>query len=116
MTVEQLLAGYRWVYREFYSWRNILRRLPANQPGYASRTLMFNLALKKIDWVWLLLRQWGLLYHAFHIYRWLERVSVRRRFAQWGRIGDELSVQAGEQALAVPDSAPADGRSVTAGV
>jgi radical SAM superfamily enzyme YgiQ (UPF0313 family) len=81
MTVEQLLAGYRWVYREFYSWRNILRRLPANQPGYASRTLMFNLALKKIDWVWLLLRQWGLLYHAFHIYRWLERVSVRRKCA-----------------------------------
>jgi len=79
MTVEQLLAGYRWVYREFYSWRNILRRLPANQLGYAGRTLMFNLALKKIDWVWLALRQCGLLYHAFHIYRRLERVLVRRK-------------------------------------
>ena len=78
MTAEELQAGYRWVYREFYSGRNILRRLPIRNPGYAARTLVFNLALKKLDRLWLWLRRWGLLYRAFHLYLGVAGLKFRR--------------------------------------
>jgi radical SAM superfamily enzyme YgiQ (UPF0313 family) len=68
LTPEELTMGYRRVYREFYSWRNILRRLPGHGPRYALRTLTFNIALKKMDWIWHTLQKWNLLYTTFHLY------------------------------------------------
>ena len=68
ITVEQMLAGYRWAYDELYSWSNILRRLPTDSIGYALRALVFNIALKKMDWVWHALRRANLLYTAFHLH------------------------------------------------
>lgn len=46
MTAEQLYQGYLWIYREFYSFRNIWRRMPARwaqRKGY----LLFNLCYRK---------------------------------------------------------------------
>lgn len=90
MTPEQLLEGIRWAYREFYSWRSILRRLPVREPQYALRSLVFNLALKKVDWLWRILRRAGLLYQAFHLYQTLGGLSaaflrVLRRAPTFGR-------------------------------
>ncbi len=68
LTPEELEAGYRWVYRELYSWPNILRRLPTRNLRYAARSLIFNIALKKMNWVWDLLKKMNLLYRAFHLY------------------------------------------------
>ncbi|MCX6348051.1 MAG: DUF4070 domain-containing protein [Candidatus Aureabacteria bacterium] len=68
LTPEELTLGYRRVYREFYSWRNILRRLPGHGLRYALRTLTFNIALKKMDWIWHTLQKWNLLYTTFHLY------------------------------------------------
>lgn len=78
MTPEELLAGYRWVYREFYSWHNILCRVPSGNLRQAGRTLVFNIALKKLDWLWRLLRRWHLLYSAFHLYQRVEGFATAR--------------------------------------
>ncbi|NLD58367.1 MAG: B12-binding domain-containing radical SAM protein [Clostridiales bacterium] len=46
MTAEQLHAGYLWIYREFYSFKNILRRMPdrgARRRSY----ILFNLFYRK---------------------------------------------------------------------
>lgn len=46
MTAEELYAGYLWIYREFYSLRNIVRRLPAH-PAQRKSYLLFNLFYRK---------------------------------------------------------------------
>lgn len=46
MTAEELYQGYLWIYREFYSFRNILRRMPeygAQRKSY----LLFNIFYRK---------------------------------------------------------------------
>jgi radical SAM superfamily enzyme YgiQ (UPF0313 family) len=46
MTAEQLYAGYLWIYREFYAFQNILRRMP--EPGARRRSyILFNLFYRK---------------------------------------------------------------------
>jgi len=79
MTADELIAGYRWAYREYYSWRSILRRMDTQDLRYGLRTLVFNIALKKMDWVWLLLRRCRLLYSSFHLYHRIERLLMRKR-------------------------------------
>jgi len=46
MTAEELNEGYRWMYREFYSWRNIIRRFPKHKKQRKSY-LLFNLLYRK---------------------------------------------------------------------
>lgn len=46
MTPEQLYEGYLWVYKEFYSFRNIYRRMPKDKRQMAA-FLMFNLLYRK---------------------------------------------------------------------
>jgi len=46
MTAEQLSQGYLWMYRQFYSFRSILRRMPAQKKQRASY-LLFNLLYRK---------------------------------------------------------------------
>jgi radical SAM superfamily enzyme YgiQ (UPF0313 family) len=77
LTPDELLAGYRWAYKEYYSWRNILRRVEAKDLQYGLRTLVFNIALKKMDWIWMILHRCRLLYTAFHLYRRIERLLLR---------------------------------------
>lgn len=46
MSAEQLYKGYLWMYRQFYSWKNVLRRMPrckAQRMPY----LLFNLLYRK---------------------------------------------------------------------
>lgn len=44
MTADQLKQGYLWIYRELYSWKGILRRMPNHQKtGY----LLFNILYRK---------------------------------------------------------------------
>jgi radical SAM superfamily enzyme YgiQ (UPF0313 family) len=82
MTAQQLIDGYRWVYREFYSLGSIVRRIPQQGLRFGFRTLLFNLALKKIDPVWMLLRRLGLLSRAFQTYQTLERAMCRMRLCR----------------------------------
>lgn len=46
MTAEELYEGYLWVYREFYSFRNILRRMPEHEAQRKSY-LLFNIFYRK---------------------------------------------------------------------
>lgn len=46
MTAEQLYSGYLWMYRQIYSFRNILRRMP-QKPDQRAAYLMFNLLYRK---------------------------------------------------------------------
>jgi radical SAM superfamily enzyme YgiQ (UPF0313 family) len=46
MTTEELKDGYLWIYREFYSLKNILRRRPANR-CLRKPYLLFNLGYRK---------------------------------------------------------------------
>ena len=46
MTPRELEAGYRWAYREFYSWPNIIRRRPV-AAGQLKAYLEFNLVYRK---------------------------------------------------------------------
>ncbi len=46
MTQEQLYDGYLWMYRQFYSFGNILRRMPKN-PAQRRAFLLFNLFYRK---------------------------------------------------------------------
>lgn len=54
MTAEELKAGYLWMYRQIYSFRNILRRMPEKKDQRAAY-LMFNLLYRKFgrfsDWL-----------------------------------------------------------------
>ena len=46
LTPEQLRRGYMWIYRQFYSLRNIIRRLP-DTPRQRPAYLLFNLGYRK---------------------------------------------------------------------
>ena len=46
MTREQLYKGYRWIYRQFYSYKNILKRLPEDRTQRLPY-LLFNLIYRK---------------------------------------------------------------------
>ena len=46
MTAEELYEGYRWMYRQFYSFPNIIRRFPKNK-GQRKSYLLFNLFYRK---------------------------------------------------------------------
>jgi hypothetical protein len=46
MTAEELYSGYLWMYREFYSLKNIIRRYPRAKAQRASY-LLFNLLYRK---------------------------------------------------------------------
>ena len=46
MTAEELYKGYLWMYRQFYSFRNIMRRMPEDKAQRKSY-LLFNLFYRK---------------------------------------------------------------------
>lgn len=50
MKPEDLENRYRWMYREFYSWKNILKRFPDSQEQRTAY-LMFNLLYRKFGLV-----------------------------------------------------------------
>ncbi|MBQ2929926.1 MAG: radical SAM protein [Clostridia bacterium] len=54
MSAEELQSGYLWIYRQVYSFRNILRRMP-EKPDQRAAYLMFNLLYRKFgrfsDWL-----------------------------------------------------------------
>ncbi len=45
MTKEELYAGYLWIYKEFYSFKNILKRIPKNKQIIPY--LLFNFCYRK---------------------------------------------------------------------
>lgn len=68
LTPEQLRCGYLWIYRQFYSLRNIVRRLPDNRrqrPAY----LLFNLGYRKYGKFTSLLAFSGLMHTAGRLAR-----------------------------------------------
>lgn len=54
MTADELYEGYLWIYKEVYSFRNILRRMPRH-PAQRPAFLMFNIFYRKFgrfsDWL-----------------------------------------------------------------
>jgi radical SAM superfamily enzyme YgiQ (UPF0313 family) len=68
MTVEELERGYVWIYKQFYSWANILRRMPEGSLERKVRFLVFNVALKKANWAWEVLIRLNLLRPLFRVY------------------------------------------------
>lgn len=69
LTPEALRSGYLWMYREFYSIRNIWRRMPRSRRQRAP-FLLFNLAYRKYGWMPALLARFGLL-------TWVGRMARR---------------------------------------
>jgi radical SAM superfamily enzyme YgiQ (UPF0313 family) len=59
LTPERLEAGHRRAYREFYRFGSILRRA-FGQPE-ALKRIAYNVAWKKVDWLWAILIRLGLL-------------------------------------------------------
>ncbi|MFB0537827.1 MAG: radical SAM protein [Anaerolineae bacterium] len=68
MTIEELERGYVWIYKKFYSWPNILRRIPDSPLEQKIRFLVFNIALKKANWAWEILIRLKLLFPLFRTY------------------------------------------------
>ncbi len=60
MTAEELRAGYLWMYRQFYSMENILRRLPQER-SLLVPYLLFNLGYRKCGWLTAPLARLGLM-------------------------------------------------------
>ena len=58
MTSEELYKGYLWVYDQFYSFKNILKRLPENKKQRAS-FLLFNFGYRKFGKITSLLGKFG---------------------------------------------------------
>ena len=57
---ERLAAGYRWMYRTFYSWPNLVRRWPVAE-GQVTAYLQFNLVYRKYGKLTSLFgRVWGM--------------------------------------------------------
>lgn len=54
MTAERLARGYRWMYRKFYSWSSIWKRMPET-PGQRAAYLQFQLLYRKFGKVTCLL-------------------------------------------------------------
>lgn len=82
MTVEELERGYVWIYKEFYSWPNILRRILDASLEQKIRFLVFNIALKKANWAWEILIRLNLLSLLFQIYWRLLGASKHIAFSQ----------------------------------
>jgi radical SAM superfamily enzyme YgiQ (UPF0313 family) len=82
MTVEELGRGYVWIYEEFYSWANILRRVPDGPLEQKIRFLVFNIALKKANWLWTVLIRLNVLRPLFQIYWRLLGAGMRGEIAQ----------------------------------
>lgn len=61
MTREQLYSGYLWIYQEFYSFRNIIRRIP-DSPAQRMPYLLFNLGYRKFGKVTSRVAQWGMMH------------------------------------------------------
>jgi len=61
MTVKELKNGYLWMYREFYSFKNILKRWPDNK-SIVRPFFMFNFAYRKFGKVTSLLGKLGLMH------------------------------------------------------
>ncbi len=78
LTPADLERGYAWIYREFYSWVNIVRRVPAGPLEGKARFLVFNLALKKANWLWAVLIRLRALRPLFRVYWLLLRVGASR--------------------------------------
>jgi radical SAM superfamily enzyme YgiQ (UPF0313 family) len=60
LTPEELRAGYLWMYKEFYSFKNIWRRMPGTRRQRVPY-LLFNLAYRKFGRVTALVARFGLL-------------------------------------------------------
>jgi radical SAM superfamily enzyme YgiQ (UPF0313 family) len=78
MTPEQLEQGYAWIYQRFYSWANIVRRIPGGRIESKARFLVFNLALKKTNWLWVVLIRLRILRPLFRVYWALLRLGATR--------------------------------------
>ena len=74
MTAEQLEKGYRGAYRRFYSWRGILKRLPADRGRWVP-FLLFNLFYRKygkpVAWV----------FSTFHVMRFFGKLGAVLSYA-----------------------------------
>jgi radical SAM superfamily enzyme YgiQ (UPF0313 family) len=68
MTPEELLAGYLWIYKEFYSLGNIARRLPAHTPNWIP-FLLFNLGYRRLGNLISGLTRMGLTHNVMHMAR-----------------------------------------------
>lgn len=60
MTADELYQGYLWIYDQFYSFKNILKRLPEDKSQRASY-LLFNLCYRKFGKITSLLGKLGLM-------------------------------------------------------
>jgi hypothetical protein len=60
MTAAELRNGYLWVYKEFYSLKNILKRMPTNK-SLRKPYFLFNLGYRKYGKVTSLLGKIGLM-------------------------------------------------------
>ena len=69
LTPEELRTGYLWMYREFYSFRNIWRRMPESRRQRVPY-LLFNLAYRKFGGVTAVFARFGLL-------TWVGRIARR---------------------------------------
>jgi hypothetical protein len=69
LTADELQAGYLWMYREFYSFRNIWRRMPESRRQRAPY-LLFNFGYRKFGWTTALVAKLGLL-------TWVGRLARR---------------------------------------
>jgi radical SAM superfamily enzyme YgiQ (UPF0313 family) len=69
MNADELRAGYLWMYREFYSSRNIWRRMPRSRRQRAPY-LLFNIGYRRFGWATALLARFGLL-------TWVGRLARR---------------------------------------
>ena len=69
LSPEELRAGYLWMYKEFYSFKNIFRRMPQSRRQLVPY-LLFNFAYRKFGWVTAILARFGLL-------TWVGRVARR---------------------------------------
>ena len=69
LSAEELRAGYLWMYKEFYSFKNIFRRMPESK-RQAVPYLLFNFAYRKFGRMTAVLARFGLL-------TWVGRVARR---------------------------------------
>ena len=65
----ELRAGYLWMYKEFYSFKNIFRRMPESKRQVIPY-LLFNLAYRKFGGLTAFLARFGLL-------TWVGRIARR---------------------------------------
>ena len=60
MTAGKLKKGYLWIYREFYSMKNILKRIPDNK-ALRAPYLLFNFGYRKYGRITSFFGRWGLM-------------------------------------------------------